>query len=223
MIVPADHDYDRRRFGSPGGRWAFDRESAIWAGLGAGLSGLLLDAGCGTGRVGRCLAEGNAALRIVGVDAAPDRLAAARAAGPGRFVRGNVLALPFVDASFDVVAAGRLLYRVPEPVSLLREARRVLRPGGVLLLDTILWSGRQLAARLGRERDHWRIPRRALTRLLARAGFALEREAAAFLLPPGTYRRLPGRLARALGALERAVPGALRAKRFYRCRALPAG
>jgi SAM-dependent methyltransferase len=51
-------------------------------------------------------------------------------------VIGPAEALPFEDASFDVVVATQMLEHVPDPPRVLSEAHRVLRPGGVLLLST---------------------------------------------------------------------------------------
>jgi SAM-dependent methyltransferase len=94
---------------------------------------LVLDAGCGTG--------GNAAMlgrfgRVVGLDVAELALDLARERGLARLTRGTVADLPFHDATFDLVASFEVLYHraVGDDVGALREFRRVLRPGGWLLL-----------------------------------------------------------------------------------------
>ena len=48
------------------------------------------------------------------------------------FVEGDVYALDYADASFDVVYANQLLQHLADPVAALQEMRRVLRPGGLL-------------------------------------------------------------------------------------------
>jgi SAM-dependent methyltransferase len=90
----------------------------------------VLDLGCRDGALTRAYAEGN---EVVGVDA--DREALAEAAKLGIETRwADVDApLPFEDASFDVVVAGELLEHLRDPRRLVAEARRVLRPGGVLV------------------------------------------------------------------------------------------
>lgn len=52
------------------------------------------------------------------------------------FVCGDATALPFEDASFDAVTMFDLIEHVPDDAQAMAEARRVLRPGGVLLVST---------------------------------------------------------------------------------------
>ncbi|HEY3108540.1 MAG TPA: methyltransferase domain-containing protein, partial [Chloroflexota bacterium] len=94
---------------------------------------LILDAGCGTG--------GNAALlerhgRFVGVDLSDLALELAAERGRRPLARASVAALPFPDATFDLVTSFEVLYHraVGDDVAALAELRRVLRPGGNLLL-----------------------------------------------------------------------------------------
>lgn len=89
--------------------------------------GRTLDIGCGSGR---SLAGG-----IVGVDIDPEALAAARARS-GLLVRADAHALPFRDASFDTAYAHRMLNEAGHIDDVLRGIRRVLRPGGRLLVLT---------------------------------------------------------------------------------------
>src|SRR5262249_15115871 len=56
----------------------------------------------------------------------------------------------FADASVDVVSAGEILEHVTDPSTVVREACRILRPGGTLVLDTIndTWAARFVAVTL---------------------------------------------------------------------------
>jgi len=96
---------------------------------------LALDAGCGTGFQTAILAE--LGYRPHGLDLSAASLAVARARLPGsRFVRGDLGALPYDDATFDaVVCAGSTLDFVDEPGRAMAEIARVMRPGARLLLE----------------------------------------------------------------------------------------
>jgi SAM-dependent methyltransferase len=98
--------------------------------------GELLDLGCGSGDLARHLAA--AGYRVTGCDISPRMLEQAAAAGPGHAVRWVALPpgwreLPFAQASLDTLVASSVLEYVPDPVRVLTECARVLRPGGVLL------------------------------------------------------------------------------------------
>jgi SAM-dependent methyltransferase len=90
----------------------------------------VLDLGCRSGAFTQYFLEGN---DVVGLDV--DRVALEKAAELGiEPVVANVEdPLPFPDASFDAVVAGELLEHLRFPDALVVEARRVLRPGGVLV------------------------------------------------------------------------------------------
>ncbi len=91
----------------------------------------VVDAGCGDGYLTELLADRFA--RVIAIDHAPERLRVARERLRGRpvdFRLGEVDALPIPAASVDAVFLGLVLHHVPEILGALREARRVLRPGG---------------------------------------------------------------------------------------------
>jgi SAM-dependent methyltransferase len=99
----------------------------------AGLDGL--DIGCGEGSNTRQLARVGA--RMTAVDIAPTFIRHAsesEAAEPLgiRYLSGDGMALPFEDASFDFATAFMSLMDMPNQAAVLKEARRVLRPGGFL-------------------------------------------------------------------------------------------
>lgn len=80
----------------------------------------------------------------IGLDLSPRMIKHARARAAGQAARVHLLgadvqALPFADGSFDTVVATFVFCSVPDPVLGLAEVRRVLRPGGqVLLLEHVL-------------------------------------------------------------------------------------
>lgn len=92
---------------------------------------LILDAGCGTGRLGRVVCQSLSTTRPVSLDASPDMLGLVDPRlGPR--VRGSLLALPFTDDSFDLAIVAWSLETTPDPQLGLDECLRVLRPGGTL-------------------------------------------------------------------------------------------
>lgn len=106
-----------------------------------GARGRMLDIGTGPGDIPLLAVDRIADATVVAIDLAPRMLALAerrRAASPlGSRVElrlADAKALEFEDASFDAVFSNTILHHLADPRPLLREARRVLRPGGVLLV-----------------------------------------------------------------------------------------
>jgi SAM-dependent methyltransferase len=99
-----------------------------------------LDAGCGTGALALALAPNVA--EVVGIDTRADYLEAGRAAAPEnvRFLEGDVTALPFGYASFDLACCHRVLHHVRRPELAVSELVRVTRPGGRIFIADQLGS-----------------------------------------------------------------------------------
>ena len=126
-------------------RGAADSAAYLLAHLRAGMD--LLDVGCGPASITADLAERVAPGRVVGLDAAAGALEAARATLRERglseqveVTSGDVMALPFEDASFDVVHAHQVLQHLADPVGALAEMRRVTRPGGIVAVRDAVYS-----------------------------------------------------------------------------------
>jgi ubiquinone/menaquinone biosynthesis C-methylase UbiE len=93
---------------------------------------IALDVGCGTGAVTRVLASLPRMRQVIGIDPSPIFVEKARELAKGisnlSFQTGDARAVPFTNASFDLVVFHTVLCHVPEPERALREAQRVLRP-----------------------------------------------------------------------------------------------
>jgi demethylmenaquinone methyltransferase/2-methoxy-6-polyprenyl-1,4-benzoquinol methylase len=94
----------------------------------------VLDGACGTGDLALAdLAAG--AARVTGLDFSAQMLARAqRKSADVEWVQGDLLALPFADATFDAATVGFGVRNVADLPLALRELRRVLRPGGRLAI-----------------------------------------------------------------------------------------
>ncbi|MEE9607415.1 MAG: methyltransferase domain-containing protein [Myxococcota bacterium] len=108
-------------------------------------TGHLLDIGTGPGEIPLLICERLESVRVTGVDLSRQMLrhaqrlcgASPRAARVA-LRRADAKRLPFRDACFDAVASNTILHHLPDPLPFLREARRVLRPGGALLIRDLL-------------------------------------------------------------------------------------
>ena len=153
----------------------------------------LLDAGCGTGNYSAALADHVG--RITALDLSPEmlvvagvKLAAPAAAGRIEFHEGSIEALPFPDAGFDAVMFNQVLHHLEagdDPAygghaRALAEAYRVLRPGGVVVLNVCtheqleegFWYYRLIPGALAAVLRRC-VPAGRLEEILDAAGFAL--------------------------------------------------
>lgn len=118
----------------------------------------VLDAGCGTGRGALALEERGAS--VTAVDLGPRLVAATRRRIAGEALVGDVLRLPFADATFDVVFSSEVIEHTPDPLAAAVDMYRVLKPGGHLVLSTPVWL--------------WQLPVRAASLLGVRPYDGLE-------------------------------------------------
>jgi ubiquinone/menaquinone biosynthesis C-methylase UbiE len=175
-----------------GADYALKRQAVIDSVSGANR--LVLDIGGGMGRMSIPLSQRHF---VTLTDLSRQMLELARPWASERLVlrQANAGSLPFVDASFDFVLCIDVLPHLLDPLEALAEAKRVMRPGGTLLVDVTnsnpMWT-LAYPRYLGRRPDRWlkvwaaggvlpewrhrvRHHRRAdLVRMIAAAGFELK-------------------------------------------------
>ena len=153
----------------------------------------VLDAGCGTGGLIRRLAAKRNNLTWTGLDVEPlaVTMARERTAGSGAEIReGSVTALPWFDGYFDAVVSADVLYHLEHDTAALREFFRVLKPGGLVVINVPaypwLWSYHDVATHAKR-----RYGRADLLKKIRAAGFlaAEARHWNSFPLPLVILRR----------------------------------
>jgi SAM-dependent methyltransferase len=176
----------------------------------------LLDLGCAEGRTLLELRRLLGATELVGVEASPELAAAAPPLPEGvRIEVGDVTRLPAAVGAerFDLVTALAVLEHLREPVAAVREAARVLRPGGLFVATCPEPRWDAVATRLGLLEDGQHeadLGRRQLEELVGEAGLELVSYRRFMFAPVGAlpYLRAPVSPA-ASWAIDRAV-GALR-------------
>jgi SAM-dependent methyltransferase len=127
----------------------------------------ILDAGCGSGRNMIDLARHGT---VTGVELSATSVSLARERDAGEVIEGSVLEMPFEIGHFDLAASLDVIEHLEDDLAALRELRRVVKPGGTLLVTVPayqwLWSGHDVV-----NHHYRRYTRRSLQRVGEQAGW----------------------------------------------------
>lgn len=150
----------------------------------------VLDAGCGTGAN---LLEAGRWATALGIDLSPDAVRFCRKRGLTRTAVGSTEQLPFPDDHFDVVLSMDVVQHqaIRDKMAPLYEIHRVLRPGGLLLINLPAYQWLHSSHDVAVHQDR-RFTKRELLRMLRAAGFQPVRATYwnAFLFTPAAVVRL---------------------------------
>jgi SAM-dependent methyltransferase len=172
---PVNHDFELQTHRVEDRHWWYRGRRRVLKrtidGLGLPPRARVLDAGCGSGRNMVDLARWGT---VTGVELSEAAAEAARGRHVGEVVEGSVLEMPFAPASFDLVVCLDVIEHLQDDRAALRELRRVLAPGGALLITVPayqwLWSGHDVV-----NHHHRRYSRATLRRAAQDAGWECQR------------------------------------------------
>lgn len=159
----------------------------------------ILDIGCGTGRNLQLAEEFGC---TTGIDIAKPALEFCKKRGIYRLLQASAVQLPFASSSFDVVLSMDVLYhRRVQPLPALREVHRVLRPGGVVLINVPAYNWLRSSHD---EAIHTKVrfTRRQISFLLEKAGLDVARSTYwnTFLFPAAVASRVMHKFVRREGS-----------------------
>lgn len=164
---------------------------AITGALAAHPPRRVLDLACGTGLLARRLRDAFPDARVVGCDFSRGMLGRATARQPdGAFARADAAHLPFRDGAFDAVVSTEALHWFPDQVGALAECRRVVVPGGRVLVAlvnvpaTALGEVAYAASRLVGQPFRWPT-RDGMRAIFTAAGLDVTAQQRIFRIPAG--------------------------------------
>ena len=166
-----DRDYELQTHRAEERHWWYRGRrkvlARVFAELGLPYPARILDAGCGSGRN---MVELARLGTVTGVELSGTSVALARERAVGEVIEGSVLDMPFETDSFELAVSLDVIEHLDQHLEALRELRRVVAPGGALLVTVPaygwLWSGHD-------EINHHfrRYTRRSLQRVAQQAGW----------------------------------------------------
>jgi ubiquinone/menaquinone biosynthesis C-methylase UbiE len=213
--------YNARRFHGAGGKYVNRRELKTVLGMLPATTQKVLDAPTGTGRVTlELVKQGH---QVTSLDLSQDMLEIVRSSSENRkLVLADAHTLPIVTGSFDACVCLRYLHfyspaQRPQLEGFLQELARVVKPGGMVVIDSNRWSPRHLGwGTQGLSKVYFHRDAE-MDDLLGQAGLRVIQQQSMFFLAPILYRYLPSFGVQFLDKLEKRVPLSWRVRVFWSC------
>jgi SAM-dependent methyltransferase len=193
-----DRDYELQTHRAEDRHWWYRGRRTVIDGVLCGVElpprARILDAGCGSGRN---MIELNRHGTVTGVELSPTSASLAQDRNAGQVLTCSVLDMPFAEDSFDLAVSLDVIEHLDDDLAALRELRRVVAPGGALLVTVPayqwLWSGHDEI-----NHHHRRYTRRTLQRAGEQAGWQQMRTTYfnSLLLPAAILLRVLDRFSR---------------------------
>lgn len=211
--------YEFRRFVRGGGGYVAKKEAACISNLlnatGLSAGGLGLDCPTGTGRFIPVLQS--IGITVIAADISNSMLALAEQYGADKYLNESADALSLGDNSADIWLMSRFCFHFDDPRSFLREAFRVLKPNGYLVVDFYNWTPRALipgkqAWLGGRTYTHTKSK---VAEFAKEIGFSVVNEQPVFAIAPYLYGFVPSVAVLAIEFLSDYLPQSLKTKSYY--------
>lgn len=216
--------YDERHFGGRSGQYILQRDCSALQSLMGRPGALILDVPCGTGAYTAAFTqEGNT---VVAADASAPMLELTGRTQSSRLrVLCDIGHLPFKDHSFGATMTLRLFSHCGEDevARMLRQLKRVIRPGGRVIFDTFRWTPRRwpVLRRFLEQGVIHVVSHRAVEEMIAKVGLRKVEARSLYLFSPIWLRKLPLWAVRALTTVESLLPQRWLLRTFWACTKAP--
>lgn len=212
--------YDYRHFGGASGQFILQKDTRALMSLLPAAPATVLDIPCGTGVYTDILQ--NLGYDVVGADASWHMLQMADMLRPDAAkLQGDVTRLPLKEDVVDAVISLRLFshFLPADIVRSLKELRRIVRPGGMIIFDSFRWTPRRwplLRNYVAQGYIHEYSPEQTET-LISAAGLRVADTQCSYLFSPIWQRKLPLPLLRIMTEFEVVLPDRWLLRTFWAC------
>lgn len=155
---------------------------------------LILDLPTGTGRLLKELSDNNIIINTVAADYSYAMLDYSKKNNliKPKFCQADVFNLPFKKNSFDIITSIRFLSHYPDTEMIIKNLTNLLKPGGILIFDTYLWSPRKfMSLNLG-GKVFTHTPNQIKNIINSIQGLEIVKFDSNFIISPLFHRYLPG-------------------------------